>query len=67
MTRPFLARIVKPGVPWWVAVPCNVLSGVALVLLILDPDRNLAAALAILPPTAAALYGTALARWLTGR
>jgi hypothetical protein len=27
-----LARIVNPGVPWWVALPCNVLAGTAVVL-----------------------------------
>jgi hypothetical protein len=49
-------------VPWWVAVPCNVLAGIALVLLVLDPDRNLPPALWLLGPAAVVLYGTALVR-----
>jgi hypothetical protein len=35
--RPLQARVVNPGVPWWIAAPCNVVAGVALVLLVLDP------------------------------
>jgi uncharacterized membrane protein len=46
-----------------VAVPCDILGGIALVLLILDPHDNLAWALALLGPAAVALYGTALVRW----
>jgi hypothetical protein len=38
MSRPLLARIINPGVPWWVAVPCNFLAGAALALLALDLD-----------------------------
>jgi hypothetical protein len=57
--RPLLARVINPGVPWWVAVPCNVLAGIALVLLALDPADNLVWPLALLGP-AAALCGTAL-------
>jgi hypothetical protein len=63
MSRPLLTRINNPGVPWWVAVPCNVLAGAALVLLVFDPERYLTAALALLGPAAIALYGTALATW----
>jgi len=58
-----LARVVNPGVPWWVALPCNALAGIALVLLILDPHYNLTWALALLGPAALALYGTALVLW----
>jgi hypothetical protein len=61
--RPLLARIINPGVPWWVAVPCNGLAAIALVLLLLDPDGNLPLALWLLGPAALALYGTALVRW----
>lgn len=61
MSRPLLARIVNPGVPWYVAIPCNALAGAALALLALDPSRNLTAALAILIPAAITLYGTAAA------
>ena len=57
---PLLARIINPGVPRWVALPCNVLAACALVLLLLDPDGNLPTALALLAPAAVALYGTAL-------
>jgi hypothetical protein len=37
MSRPFLARIINPGVQWWIAIPCNVVAGFALVLLVLTP------------------------------
>ena len=39
--RPLLATMVNPGVPWWVALPCNIIGGVALVLLICNPAANL--------------------------
>jgi hypothetical protein len=42
-----LARVLNPGVPRWVAVPCNVLAGIALVLFVLDPDGNLIWAMAL--------------------
>jgi hypothetical protein len=58
-----LARIVNPGVPWWVTVPCNFLAALALVLLIVDPHDNLVLALGLLGLAAVALYGTALVRW----
>ena len=58
--RPLFARIINPGVPWWVAVPCNLLTGAALLLLVLDPGANLSVALALLGLAAVALYGTAL-------
>jgi hypothetical protein len=38
--RPFLVRVLNPGVPWWVAVPCNLLGGAALVLLAFDLADN---------------------------
>jgi hypothetical protein len=43
--------------PWWIAVPCNLLAEAALVLLFIDSDRNLPAALGLLVPAAIALYG----------
>jgi hypothetical protein len=58
-----IARVVNPGVPWWVAVPCNALAGIALLLLILDPSDNLTWALVLLCPAAVGLYGTAVVRW----
>jgi hypothetical protein len=58
--RSLLARVVNPGVPWWIAVPCNVVAGTALVLLLLDPAANLTRALGLLSLAAVALYGTAL-------
>jgi hypothetical protein len=63
MSRPLLARIINPGVPWWIAVPCNVVAGIALALLVIDPVGNLTAALGLLVPAAILLYGTALASW----
>jgi hypothetical protein len=47
-----LVRVVNPGVPWWVVLPCNVLAGLALILLALNPDENLKMALLLLgrPP-----------------
>jgi hypothetical protein len=63
MSRPLLARIINPGVQWWVAVPCNILAGAALVALAIDSERNLTAALCLLGPAPIALYGTALANW----
>jgi hypothetical protein len=48
--RPLLVRIVLPGVPWYIAVPCNVLAAGALAFLILDPHDNLPWALALLVP-----------------
>jgi hypothetical protein len=62
-----LARIFNPGVPWWVAVPCNFLAGAALTILFLNPAPNLAAALVLLGAAVLALYGTALAKWLRRR
>ena len=64
--RPMLAPIVNPGVPWWIAVPCNVLAGAALVLLVLDSEGNLTAALVLLDLAATGLYGMALAYWFCG-
>jgi hypothetical protein len=58
-----LTRVINPGVPWYVALACNALAGIALVLLILDPDANLPWALALLGVAAVALYGTVLVRW----
>jgi hypothetical protein len=63
MSRPLLARIVNPGVPWWIAIPCNGLAGAALALLLLNPADNLTLALLLLCPAALALYGTAFANW----
>ena len=65
--RTLLSRIVNPGVPWFVAVPCNAVGGVALVLLLLKPARNLPLALALLIPAAIALYGRALVMWVRKR
>jgi hypothetical protein len=62
-TRHLLARILNPGVPRWVAVPCNLLAGAALVLLFIDSDRNLILALELIVPASIALHGTALATW----
>jgi hypothetical protein len=62
-----LARVVNPGVPWWVARPCNVLAGIALILLALNPADNLPVALALLGPAAVVLYGTALLLHLRGK
>jgi hypothetical protein len=36
-----LYDLLNPRVPWFVAVPCNVVGLVAIGLLILDPDANL--------------------------
>jgi hypothetical protein len=63
----WLARIINPGVPRSVAIACNAVAAVALVLLALNPDANLWPAVAILMPAAIALYGTALVRWLVSR
>ena len=65
--RTLLSRIVNPGVPWFVAVPCNAVGGVALVLLLLKPARNLPLALALLIPAAIALHGRALVMWVRKR
>jgi hypothetical protein len=67
MSRPLLERIINPDVPWWVAMPCNVLAGAALVLPLVDPIRYLTAAPVLLGPMAIALYGTAFINWLRGR
>jgi hypothetical protein len=48
--RPLLARIVNPGVPWWVVLPCNFLAALAMVLLVLDPHDNLPVVLWLLGP-----------------
>jgi hypothetical protein len=61
MSRPLLARIINPGVQWWIAIPCNIAAGIALVLLVIDPVGNLIAAIGLLGPAAIVLYGTALA------
>jgi hypothetical protein len=62
--RPWLERVLNPGVLWWVAIPCNALAGVALVLLLLDPAGNFAVALWLLVPAWVVLFGAALVRWL---
>jgi len=62
-----LVRILIPGVPWWVAVPCDALALVACVLLLLDPDTNLHWALAMLIPGGIALYGIAFEQWWSKR
>jgi hypothetical protein len=60
-----LARIVNPGIPWWMAIICNSIAALALALLIYDPDGNLSIAIPLLAIGAVALYGTALIRrWL---
>ena len=46
------------AIPWWVAIPCNVLACIALVLLIRNPTSNLP--LWLLGTAAVALYGTTL-------
>jgi hypothetical protein len=56
--RPLIERILLPGGPWWIALPCNLLAGVAIVLLVIDPDGNLPMALALLGPAALILYAT---------
>jgi hypothetical protein len=58
MNRPLLNRIINPGVQWWIAIPCNVVAGFALVLLVIDPIRNLTMAIGLLGPAAIVLYGT---------
>ena len=63
----WLVRVLNPGVPAWVAIPCNVLAAVVLVLLVLNPVDNLTLALALLAVTCLALYGTALVLWWRGR
>jgi hypothetical protein len=62
-----LARIFNPGVPWWVAVPCNVLAGAAPVLLYRNRAQDMTVALILLGVAAIALYGTALGTWLYRR
>jgi hypothetical protein len=62
-----LARVINPGVPWWVALPCKVLAGIALILLALNPADNLPVALALLGPAAVALCGTALLIHVRGK
>jgi hypothetical protein len=47
------------NVPWYLALPCNVLAGIALVVLNFDPHDNLSWALVLLGAAAAAMYGTA--------
>jgi hypothetical protein len=64
--RHLLLRIINPGVPWYVAVVCTIVAGVALLLLALNP-HDLTPALVLLVPAAALLYGTALVRWLCNR
>jgi hypothetical protein len=56
--HPLIVRFLNPGVPWWVAIPCNVLACVALVLLIQNPANNLP--LWLLGTAVVALYGTTL-------
>src|SRR5215467_8461074 len=65
--RPLLAGIVNPGVSWFVAIPCNAVGGVGLVLLLHNRARNLPLALTLLIPAAIALYGTALLLWVRKR
>ena len=61
--RHWMVRVVSPGVPWWIALPCNALAAAAIVLLVIDPDKNLSAALMLLLPASITLYGTAMIRW----
>jgi hypothetical protein len=60
----WLGRVLNPGVPSRVAIPCNLLAGAALILVTIHPAENLTLAVALLVPAAVALYGTALVRWL---
>jgi hypothetical protein len=62
--RLLLARIANPGVPLIVAIPCNVVGGVALVLLAIKRARNLPISLPLLIAAAIVLYGTALILWI---
>jgi hypothetical protein len=63
MHRPLLAPILNPGVPWPIALLCNLAGALVLVLLALDPEGNLGLAVVVVIPAAIALYGTALMRW----
>jgi hypothetical protein len=62
-----LYNVLNPRVPWCAAWPCNLAGIIAIVLLILDPDGKLPAALCLLIPMAIALYGTALIMHLRKR
>ena len=59
-----LYKILNPGVPWWVALPCNAICAVGLGFAIAE---DLTTALAVLLSGAVALYGTALILWLRRR
>src|SRR5262249_26477045 len=50
--RPILARILSPAVPWFIAVPCNMLAGAALAVMRVEPQGNLEMGLALLLPAA---------------
>ena len=50
---------LNPGVPAWVAIPCDLLAAAVLVLLVLDPVGNLTPALVLLAIACVGLYGTA--------
>jgi hypothetical protein len=67
MRRSLLARIINPGIPWPIALLCNLAGALVLVLLALDPAGNLGLAVVILIPAVVALYGTALIRWWAGQ
>jgi hypothetical protein len=67
MRRPLLAGIINPGVPWPIALLCNLAGALVLVLLALDPVGNLGLAVVILIPAVIALYGTALMLWWASR
>ena len=60
--RSLLSRIISPRVPWWIALPCNVLAGIAIVLLAINPAANIAAAIGLLVPAVVLLYGTVIVR-----
>jgi hypothetical protein len=63
----WLARITNPGVPWPVALACNLAAALALILLARNPGGNLWLAVAILIVACIGLYGTALLRWWVRR
>ena len=59
-----MLAILNPGVPPWVALPCNLAGGVPVVLLLVDPAENFASDTTLAVLAAAVLYGTAAVRWL---